>query len=204
MVNIRETVLTILMEYDKGGVFKPSLLKDSLEKYDYLETRDKAFIKRTVEGTLERQIQIDYILDLFSKTPVKKMQPLIRSLMRMSVYQILFLDAVPDSAVCNEAVKLAAKHGFTGLKGFVNGVLRNISRNRDKIEYPDLKKNGGSEYLSVYYSMPKRICDMWPDAYVEQEATTGKSLRVIYQEICQMGWFFCNLVEEDSLLIKAY
>ena len=165
MVNIRETVLTILMEYDKGGVFKPSLLKDSLEKYDYLETRDKAFIKRTVEGTLERQIQIDYILDLFSKTPVKKMQPLIRSLMRMSVYQILFLDAVPDSAVCNEAVKLAAKHGFTGLKGFVNGVLRNISRNRDKIEYPDLKKNGGSEYLSVYYSMPKRICDMWLERF---------------------------------------
>jgi 16S rRNA (cytosine967-C5)-methyltransferase len=153
------------MEYDKGGVFKPSLLKDSLEKYDYLESRDKAFIKRTVEGSLERQIQIDYILDQFSKTPVKKMQPLIRSLLRMGVYQILFMDSVPDSAACNEAVKLAEKHGFSGLKGFVNGVLRNISRNRDKIDYPDLKKDSGSEYLSVYYSMPKWICDMWLERF---------------------------------------
>ncbi len=165
MVNIREIVLTILMEYDKGGVFKPSLLKDSLEKYDYLETRDKSFIKRTVEGSLERQIQIDYVLDKFSKTPVKKMQPLIRSLLRMGVYQILFMDSVPDSAACNEAVKLADKHGFGGLKGFVNGVLRNISRKKDKIDYPDLKKDGGSEYLSVYYSMPKWICDMWLERF---------------------------------------
>ncbi len=165
MVNIREVVLSILMEYDKGGVFKPSLLKDSLEKYDYLDVRDKAFIKRVVEGTMERQIQIDYILDQFSKTPVKKMQPLIRSLMRMSIYQILFMDAVPDSAACNEAVKLAERHSFTGLKGFVNGVLRNISRNRDKIEYPDESANGGLDYLSVYYSMPKWICSMWLDRF---------------------------------------
>jgi 16S rRNA (cytosine967-C5)-methyltransferase len=165
MVNIREVVLSILMEYDKGGVFKPSLLKDSLEKYDYLDVRDKAFIKRVVEGTMERQIQIDYILDQFSKTPVKKMQPLIRSLMRMSVYQILFMDAVPNSAACNEAVKLAERHSFTGLKGFVNGVLRNISRNRDKIKYPDESANGGLDYLSVYYSMPKWICSMWLDRF---------------------------------------
>ncbi len=165
MVNIREVVLSILMEYDKGGVFKPSLLKDSLEKYDYLDVRDKAFIKRVVEGTMERQIQIDYILDRFSKTPVNKMQPLIRSLMRMSVYQILFMDAVPDSAACNEAVKLAERHSFTGLKGFVNGVLRNISRNKDKIEYPDESANGGLDYLSVYYSMPKWICSMWLDRF---------------------------------------
>ncbi|MCR5671873.1 MAG: 16S rRNA (cytosine(967)-C(5))-methyltransferase RsmB [Butyrivibrio sp.] len=161
MVNIREIVLNILMEYDKKGVYKPAILKDSLEKYDYLETRDKAFIKRVTDGCLERKLQIDYILDQFSKTPVNKMQPLIRSLLRMSVYQIMFMDQVPDSAACNEAVKLAAKHKFAGLKGFVNGVLRNISRNKDKIEYPDIKKDGGAEYLSVYYSMPRWICDMW-------------------------------------------
>ena len=136
MANVRELVLNILMEYERDGVRKPSLLKDSLNKYDYLETRDKAFIKRVVEGCIERQIQIDYILDSFSKTPTEKMQPFIRSLLRMSVYQIMFMDAVPDSAACNEAVKLAQKHKFAGLKGFVNGVLRNISRNKEKIEYP--------------------------------------------------------------------
>lgn len=165
MANIREITLNILIEYDRDGVRKPSLLKDSLEKYDYLETRDKAFIKRCVDGCLERQIQIDYILDSFSKVKVSKMQPFIRSLLRMSVYQIMFMDAVPDSAACNEAVKLAQKHRFAGLKSFVNGVLRNIARSKDKIEYPDRNKEGGVKYLSVLYSMPEWICRMWLDRY---------------------------------------
>ncbi|MCR5157111.1 MAG: 16S rRNA (cytosine(967)-C(5))-methyltransferase RsmB [Butyrivibrio sp.] len=165
MANIREITLNILIEYDRDGVRKPSLLKDSLEKYDYLETRDKAFIKRCVDGCLERQIQIDYILDSFSKVKTAKMQPFIRSLLRMSVYQIMFMDAVPDSAACNEAVKLANKHKFSGLKSFVNGVLRNIARNKDKIEYPDKNEDGGVKYLSVLYSMPEWICEMWLTRY---------------------------------------
>lgn len=165
MANIREIILSILMEYDKDEKRKVSLLKDSLEKYDYLETRDKSFIKRVVDGTLERRIQIDYVLDQYSKTKVVKMQPLIRSLMRMSVYQILFMDSVPDSAACNEAVKLAAKHKFVNLKGFVNGVLRNISRNKDSLEYPSKEADGGADYLSVYYSMPEWICKLWLDRF---------------------------------------
>lgn len=165
MVNIREIVLNILMEYDKDGGRKTTLLKDALEKYDYLETRDKAFIKRVVEGCLERNIQIDYVIDSFSKTEVKKMQPLIRSLIRMGTYQIMFMDNIPDSAACNEAVKLAQKHKFAGLKGFVNGVLRNISRNKENISYPDKNENGGVDYLSVVYSQPSWLCKMWLTEY---------------------------------------
>ncbi len=165
MVNVREIVLNILIEYDRDGTRKPSLLKDALNKYDYLETRDKAFIKRVTDGCLERNLEIDYILDSYSKTPVKKMQPFIRSLMRMSVYQIMFMDQVPDSAACNEAVKLAAKHKFSGLKGFVNGVLRNISRNKENIKYPDKELNGGIDYLSVAYSTPEWLCKKWINEY---------------------------------------
>jgi 16S rRNA (cytosine967-C5)-methyltransferase len=153
MSNIREIVLSILMEYDRDGKKKPSLLKDALEKYDYLETRDKAFIKRVVDGCLERQIQVDYVIDQFSKTEVLKMQPLIRNIIRMGTYQIMFMDQVPDSAACNEAVKLASKHKFDGLKGFVNGVLRNIARNKDNIKYPDKDGSSSIEYLSVFYSI---------------------------------------------------
>ncbi len=165
MANIRELVLSILMEYDRDGKKKPSLLKDSLEKYDYLETRDKAFIKRVVEGCLERQTQIDYIIDQFSKTKTPKMQPLIRNIIRMGTYQIMFMDQVPDSAACNEAVKLASKHKFDGLKGFVNGVLRNISRNKENIKYPDKNINDGITYLSVFYSTPEWLCKMWVKEY---------------------------------------
>ena len=84
---------------------------------------------RLTEGTLEHLIELDYIIDSYSKTKVRKMKPMIRSILRMSVYQIKYMDSVPDSAVCNEAVKLAKRHGFGQLSGFVNGVLRNISRN---------------------------------------------------------------------------
>ena len=80
-----------------------------------------------VEGTLERQIEIDYIINQFSKVKVNKQKPVIRTILRSSVYQLKYMDHVPDSAVCNEAVKLAGKKGFVNLKGFVNGVLRNLS-----------------------------------------------------------------------------
>lgn len=86
----------------------------------------RAFINRLALGTIECRIELDYIINQFSKTPVNKMKPVIRRIMRMAVYQLVYMENIPDSAACNEAVKLAAKRGFTGLKGFVNGVLRNI------------------------------------------------------------------------------
>ena len=98
-------------------------------------------MKRVTEGTIERQIQLDYILNSFSNVPVNKMKPLIRNLLRMSVYQLLFMESIPDSAVCNEAVKLAGKRKFHNLKGFVNGVLRNVARNKEAITYPNNEKD---------------------------------------------------------------
>ena len=95
-MNIRELVLDMLLEMERERVYSNLLIRRVLDKYDDLPGKDKAFIKRVTEGTLERRIQIDYIMDQFSKTPSGKMKPLIRNLLRMSVYQILFMDAVPD------------------------------------------------------------------------------------------------------------
>ena len=133
-----------------------------------MEKQERSFIKRVCEGTIEQKIRIDYVIDRFSKTKVKKMKPLIRTLLRMAVYQILFMDAVPDSAVCNESVKLANKRGFGPLKGFVNGVLRSISRGKDVIEYPDKTKDPIG-YLSVMYSMPEDIIKLWQLQYGEAQ-----------------------------------
>ena len=152
-MNQRELVLSMLKEIYAGNEFSHILIRQVLDKYDYLEGSEKAFIKRLTEGTLERTMELDYIINQFSNTPVNKMKPLIRALMRMSVYQIMYMDSVPDSAVCNEAVKLAALHKFTSLKGFVNGVLRNIVRNKKEVLYPD-KANNVIQYLSVMYSLP--------------------------------------------------
>ena len=159
-VNIRAVVLDILTEIEKEGEFSHITINNALLKYQYLDRTQRAFINRLSLGTIECRIEMDYILNQYSKTPVNKMKPLIRRIMRMAVYQIIYMENVPDSAACNEAVKLAAKRGFTGLQGFVNGVLRNISRNKDNITYPDKAKET-KKYLSVKYSMPEWIIELW-------------------------------------------
>lgn len=163
-MNLRELILDMLLEIERDGTYSNILIRNVLDKYDYLPPREKAFIKRTSEGTLERRIQLDYIIDTYSKVPVRKMKPLIRNLLRMSVYQIIFMDGVPDPAVCNEAVKLAGKRKFQSLKGFVNGVLRSIIREKSRINYPDRDKEP-ARYLSVLYSMPEFLIHMWIGDY---------------------------------------
>lgn len=167
-VRTREIVLGILLETETGKQFSHRIMRDVLQKYDYLRGQEKAFIKRLAEGTLERRIELDYFINQISSVPVQKMKPLIRCLLRMGVYQILYMDAVPDSAACNEAVKLAGKRGFHNLKGFVNGVLRKIASEKENLLYP----HQGEEpvlYLSVRYSMPEWIVNMWITAYGEEE-----------------------------------
>ncbi|MBQ7360321.1 MAG: 16S rRNA (cytosine(967)-C(5))-methyltransferase RsmB [Lachnospiraceae bacterium] len=162
----RELVLDLLMEWEKTDAFSHHLIRQVLDKYDYLSGQEKSFMKRLAEGTLERQIELDYVINQFSSVPVKKMKPLIRNLIRMSVYQILYMDAVPDAAAVSEAVKLANKRKFTNLKGFVNGVLRNISKSKGNISYPDKEKDIKT-YLSVKYSMPIWLVEHWIAGYGE-------------------------------------
>lgn len=148
-VNQRMLVLEMLLT---ENAYSHVIVRDVLNKYNYLSQQEKAFIKRLYEGTLERQIEMDYVIDQYAKVKTSKMKKPIRAMMRMGVYQILYMDAVPDAAACNETVKLAQKKGFTTLKGFVNGVLRNIARDKDNIVYTS---------LSVKYSMPEWIVDLW-------------------------------------------
>ncbi len=164
MVNTRELALDVLMEILEKGAYSHLAIRDVLDKYNYMEQREKAFVKRVVEGTLERLIQIDHILDQYSKVPVLRMKPLIRDLLRMSVYQLLFMDRAASYGVINEAVKLAGKRGFRGLSGFVNGVLRNIDRNKEKLPLPD-EAEDEEGYLSVKYSMPKWLVGSWARGY---------------------------------------
>lgn len=152
----REIVLDILLEILEHNSYSHMVIRQALNKYQYLEKQERAFISRVSEGTLEYLIQIDYMINLYSSIKVHKMKPVIRNLLRMSVYQMIYMDRVPDSAVCNEAVKLAIKRRFQGLKGFVNGVLRNISRNKETITFPD---------DSIRYSVPQWMLDLWNQSY---------------------------------------
>lgn len=158
-VNIREISLQILQDVLENDVFLHIELRRALDKYAYLERSQKAFIRRLCVGTVERLLELDAVLDHFSKVPVKKQKPFIRTLLRMSLYQLMYMDAVPDSAACNEAVKLAKKHHFSQLSGFVNGVLRTAAREYQKLALPE----------QVRYSMPEELYQLfakqYPDMY---------------------------------------
>ena len=167
-VSGRELILEILLQITRDGEYSHIALKNVLDQYQYLDKKERAFITRVVDGTLERMIELDYIIDQFSKVKVRKMKPVIRTIIRSAVYQLKYMDSVPDSAACNEAVKLAMKKGFGNLKGFVNGVLRSISRNLADISYP--ARDEGLLSLSVRYSMPEWILRQWMDEYDEETA----------------------------------
>lgn len=152
----REIILDILIEILEQGSYSHVVLRQALEKYQYLEKQERAFITRVSEGTVEYCLTIDAVLDQCSKVSVKKMKPVIRTILRMSVYQLLWMDRVPDSAVCNEAVKLAMGRHFQGLKGFVNGVLRRIAREKETFRFEDWSRK---------YSMPAWIIDLWKEQY---------------------------------------
>lgn len=167
-INERELVLDILLLVTRDGVHSHLATGQVLEKYQFLEKKSRAFISRLTQGTLERMIELDYVIDCYSKTPVKKMKPVIRCILRSAVYQLLYMDSVPASAACNEAVRLAGKRGFAGLKGFVNGVLRTISRAQASGElqtkYPDEKKEP-IRALSIRNSIPLWLVRQWTDTY---------------------------------------
>ena len=171
-INSREMILEILLEIEEGE-HSHVAIRNALSKYQFLPKQDRAFITRVCEGTLEYRIQIDYIINSFSKVTVDKMKPAIREILRSAVYQLKYMDSVPDSAVCNEAVKLAQRKGFYNLKPFVNGVLRTIAREMDKVSFPK-KEEDLLKYLSVKYSMPENLVTRWLDAYGEE--TTEKIL----------------------------
>lgn len=159
-VSVRELVLDILLEVNEKEQYSHLVIRDVLNKYQYLEKQERAFLTRLAEGTIEHMLELDFIINSFSKVKVNKMKPLIRNLLRMSVYQLKYMDSIPDAAVCNEAVKLARKRGFGQLRGFVNGVLRNIARELNHLQYPD-EKLEPVRFLEVTYSVPAWMVEQW-------------------------------------------
>ncbi len=177
--NIRDIIIQILGEISESGIYSHMAIRGALEKYQYLPRRDRAFITRVCEGTIERLIELDYIINQFATIPVEKMKPVIRDILRTAVYQIRCMDSVPAAAAVNEAVKLTQAKGFYNLKGFVNGVLRSVIRNGDSIEYPDPETDMVG-YLSVKYSMPEWIVRNWLEEF--GPILTKRMLKTLLEE----------------------
>lgn len=154
----RQLAVRVLYEIDKNGAYTGIELKKQLSSSE-LSPVDKAFATELVYGVVKNRTRIDYIISKYSKQKLKKISEWILNILRIGVYQLIFLDKVPQSAAVNESVKLAKRYGHAASSGFVNGILRNISRNGD-VDYPS-----GREYFEVYYSHPKWLVDMLFEQY---------------------------------------
>jgi 16S rRNA (cytosine967-C5)-methyltransferase len=196
-INAREIVLDMLLEVIEGDKYSHTVLNQTLKKHQQLEKQERAFISHLFTGTVKRYLTLDYIINQFASLSVQKMKPLIRNLLRMSVYQIMYMNQVPVSAVCNEAVNLAKKRGFTKLSGFVNGVLRNIARNSVGIKYPDKSKDPNL-YLEVTYSYPKWLVTKLLEQY--ELNTIEKMFQASLKE--KETTIRCNKKRNSSLELK--
>lgn len=153
--DIRLLALETLLEAEKQNMFVKDALHRTLTMKQFLSKQDRAFLTRLVSGVTEYRIRLDYILNSFSKTRMEKCKPVIRNLLRMGAYQLVFMDSIPAAAACSESVRLAKKKGFGNLSGFVNGVLRSTARGLDTVAYPREER----EYLSIWYSIPRWLTD---------------------------------------------
>lgn len=160
-MNVREAAFMSLEKCTPGGKYSNLEVDSSIKKYGFTGN-DRAFFTALVYGTVEKRITLDYVISQFSSKPIEKLEPKVLDILRLGAYQILFLDRVPDSAACNESVELAKFYTHKGTSGFVNGVLRSISRGKNAIEYPP---KDTLEYLSVKYACPIWLCEMWERDY---------------------------------------
>lgn len=150
MANARKIALSALLEV-RNQAYSNITLNKFLNDGEF-STADRALATALFYGVLDRTITLDYVLSKYIKTPLNKVSPFALESMRIALYQIMFMDKIPDSAAVNEAVKLIKNSKHKHLSGFVNGVLRNVLR--DEIELP---QGSDVKSLSVKFSCPKWI-----------------------------------------------
>lgn len=151
MADPRLTVVKMLMKMDSSEAYSNLLLDHVFSESDLTE-RDKAFAAALFYGVLERRLTLDYIIQKNSKIPFAKLDPAAVAILRAGLYQLLYMDSVPDSAAVNESVKLCKKLKCFSAQGFVNGMLRSFIRGGKKISYIGLEPE---KRLSVEYSCPE-------------------------------------------------
>ncbi len=165
--NARELALKILFQINEEGAYANLALDKALFPCKDLDPRDRGLITEIVYGSVKNRGKLDYVLNQFASTKVKKMDHWTRNNLRMALYQIMFLDKVPDSAAVDESVKLAKRYGRSDK--FVNAVLRNYLRGVDNIVWPDKAKQPVA-YLSVTYSFPTWMIERFIKQYGLEQA----------------------------------
>lgn len=197
-LNARRLALDVLTDVREKGAYASLALGERL-RAAYLSPEDRRLATGLVYGTLENQLQIDYALDRLMDHPTR--EPVQRDILRMGAYQILFLDRVPDSAAVDEAVKLTRAMGMEAACGFINAVLRNLSRGKDEIAWPD-READLTGYLSVKGSMPRWLVEKLVATYGPEEAERVILYREEEHPVCVRPNFTRLSDDEFEKLLK--
>ncbi|RDB33734.1 16S rRNA (cytosine(967)-C(5))-methyltransferase RsmB [Exiguobacterium sp. RIT594] len=163
-MNVRDAAVTTLLKIGQGGAFSTISVHQMLEKRA-ISKADVGLYTELVYGTLSRELTLDYILEPFL-TKQKKLDPFIRPLLRMSVYQLFYLDRIPDHAVINEAVEIAKTRGKPHIAKVVNGVLRNVLR-QGKPDFSAIPSV--VDRISIETSHPAWLVERWIELFGEEE-----------------------------------
>lgn len=182
---LRNTIVDLLLRIEKDHGFSHLVIDQAL-RTNRVDPKDEGLLTEIVYGTIQRKLTIDYYVESFID-PKKKLDLWLKILLRMSVYQMVYLDKVPDHAIIHEAVEIAKQRGHKGIASFVNGVLRNIQRKG----VPDTASiTNEVKRLSVETSHPEWLVERWISSYGYQttkemceENLTRKALSIRVQPL---------------------
>ncbi|EGO63251.1 16S rRNA (cytosine(967)-C(5))-methyltransferase RsmB [Acetonema longum] len=162
-MNAREAALLVIQDIEQNQAYANIALAKAIERQT-LSNQDRRFMTELVYGTVKAQNTLNWLLSHYCSRSLDKISPVIRNILRMGIYQLFFLDRIPVSAACNQAVELTKKYGHAGTVKFVNAVLRNAARTLDKPVYPD-PANHPDQYLSLRYYHPEWMIERWLTRY---------------------------------------
>jgi 16S rRNA (cytosine967-C5)-methyltransferase len=165
----RAVCLEILNRTEEADRLPDKLLTDSFKKYRHLSSLDRAFLTELTYGVFRRRQTLDWILSRFSKVSLEKIESTILNILRMGLYQILFLTRTPVSAAVNESVEMAKPIRGKGGAGFVNGILRSVVRQKEEIVFPKMEEDPAL-HLSVGQSYPLWLVQRWMKEVGVEEA----------------------------------
>lgn len=163
----RTAALQALLHVDENAGYSNLVIDKTLRNFS-LDSRDSALAAAIFYGVLERRMTLDYIIQQFCSRSDTTLKPVVREILRIAVYQILYMEKIPTSAAVNEAVNAAKENGAVKAAGFINGVLRAILRSENPLILPDQTKNPVL-HLSVKYSCPEWLIELWTTTFGEQK-----------------------------------
>ena len=165
MRSAREIVTALLLRAEAAGQYADRALDAALSREQGLDARDKAFVTTLFYGVIEHRITLDYIIDSRSKVAPSQIEKEVRMTLRVALYQLIYLDRVPDHAAVAEAVDAVNRRS----KGFVNAILRGFCRDGKQIAYPHVQGEP-MQYLSVRYSVPPKTAARFVSVFGRERA----------------------------------